>query len=746
MHSPEHALVSSAPEEGGDNQRDGRTPRWGGIADWSLPIALWLLGTALLTFHLGRWTDDYDLAEIDPATGAIVRLTWLAEFPFWRPLHLIGTVILESVSFHQPWIGHLAVNLAHAGCAALVFALARMLGLGKRSSAAPGVLFLVCPLHAQAIHWIAAFGTLIATACALGACIFGARIVREGWTVLRTVAFFVLSWSVACWNEQPTGVFLALPILLAWDGRLARWGRVAGITAIAWLGAAAYVVIYLAQAPAMLRGSLDRDTTPGELFEGVPRLVAELWRLLDWSHELSGAWAMARATASAQGAWLGVLFIAGVALVIASAGVWAMRFARWDSGAAMPARGSRVAMVVFGLVAFVACWGPILLADEWTLELRYVYAPAAFLAIAIVAAVGGLLAWIERGLSVRAAIVGRAVVALGVASVGLVGAALQFGYAGAFYARWVQDQAEVGALVQAAPNPRAGAVFIPMRIETEGFATGAPRFDHAFVSAWGANWSAPNIVRQAYRRSDISAGWTWTPGGASPVLGAGAWGVRIPTAFRTELPQGEGGGHVVAHERAILFSIDRDGRVRVWPALAVVGPDGTRRVFSTDAHGPGARVEARAFAVPSGEWWSTATLRVWQWGNGEPGMLNRRMDDGIPLDALWLHPAYDGFTERDAAIVELPGEGARTLILRASLAEPRRSGDGVRVRVESLDGDGAIGAPIRLDPLKLVDGWVVHRVPISPGVTRARVRVDPGEAGDVRYDGVWVHALVVERP
>ncbi|TVQ62008.1 MAG: hypothetical protein EA378_05955 [Phycisphaerales bacterium] len=722
---------------------------------WSLPAAFWLLGTALLTFHLGLWTDDYDLAGIDPVTGRIERLTWLADSPYWRPLHLIFTMALETLSFHRPWLGHAMVNLLHGVCAWLVFALARALGLGRRGAAAAAVLFLTYPLHAQAIHWIAAFGTLASTATALGACVLAVRLVRDALRPLTLVGFVVLSWATPCWNEQATGAFLALPLLAIVFGAQRR-GAVRGVliragvvSAAAWIGAALYLAMYVTHAPPEWRGSRAQAVGVSEVFEGVVRLAQGVAALHRWEVELAGAWAMSVRTASA----FAILVVPTLALVVVGGAAWVRGYVAWSAGERAGARRAS-GVTVFALVAGVGCFAPILLASGWTLELRYLHAPSAFLAMAMVAPLAGVLEWAsERVRGAGAVRAGRVVVAMLVMAAGLGGSLLQLGYAGAFRERWVRDQAEVSALVRAAPSPSPDAFFLPVFVATEGVGREGgrwSRFEASFMSVWAVNWGAPNIVQQAYRRRDVSAGWVWSPGAESPVLSAEASRVRVPTSFRTELqpadPSRKGAGYWAPMSRVVPFSIESDGSVRVWPAFAVTYADGSRVVSPCPASGAGSRLEGRAYAVPSGDWWRSATLRAAQWSDGSPATLSRRFEDGVPLDSLWLHSAYAALPDRDEATFELP-PGTRRVAIRAKLADAHRSTDGVVLDVFA-EGDAAgaawilRGREVRPDDAH-GGGWRVEVVDVPSGSARVRVRIGAGAAGDVTFDGVWVHTLAL---
>ncbi len=719
----------------------------------SLPAALWLLGTALLTFHLGLWTDDYDLAGIDPVTGEIERLTWIADSPYWRPLHLIFTMALETVSFHRPWLGHAAINLLHALCVWLVFCLSRSLGLGVRAGAACAVLFLTYPLHAQAIHWIAAFGTVAATATALGACVFAVRIVRDGLTPARLAALWALSWATPCWNEQATGAFLALPALaLVCLGRRGSIMRTGVVCAIAWLGAVLYLGLYVTHAPADWRGSRAQAVGVSEVFEGAIRLGEGVLALHRWETELAHAWAMSVRT----GAAFALPGMIAIALVLVAGAAWVRRFAAWRSDARLTPR-SCVAITLFAIGAGLACFAPILLASGWTLELRYLHAPAAWLVIALVAPVAAACAGLER-VTLRAERTRRgARTALGVAIVlaGLAGAVLQLGYAGAFRERWVRDQHEAAALVRAIPAPGEHAFFLPLRVATEGVGDaviegesvrGVSRFETSFMSVWAVNWASPNVVQQVYRRRDLSAGWVWTPGGQSPVLEANADRVRIPTAFRAELEPAQAGGYWLSWDRAVPFTVEGDGSVRAWARVAITGADGSRVVVACPAIGEGAAAETRPFAIASDAWWQDATLRAYAWPDGSPGVLSRRMLDAVPLDSLWMHSAYDAIPDRHEADLAIP-TGTRRLALRARLADPGRSTDGVTIDADAAHPDGslvALTATLRIEPTDAhAGGWRVVILELPPGVSMVRLRVGPGDRGDVAYDGVWVHAAAL---
>jgi hypothetical protein len=698
--------------------------------DWSLallPGALLLLGCLLWVFRLGRWMDDYDLAEIDPATGAIIRLTWLADFPFWRPLHLTFTVALETLAHGHIWAAHIVVHLVHGLCGWLTYRVARAAGLPVRAACLACVLMLVYPLHAQAVHWVAALGTVAGTACALGVFWAALAILQRGYSARRLTWLTLCAVMTPCWNEQPAGAFLALPLLAAAFGARSGvvWRRVAGPTAIAWAAAAGYAALYLAQAPEGARGAADGFAGPVGVFEGALRAAAGVWAVHQWDAELAGAFEMLRRLASTGGTQLAV----GLAVVVVAGGRWMRGFADAAAGVVPAQRG--VGLAIGCVAAACATWLPILVTTGWTFELRYLYPVAPFMAVGLASVVSLATGVLPRALAM-AWVGGGCVLVIGVS-----GASLQAGYAEAFAQRSSMDERSALALRSAAPEPGARAFFVPMRVETELLDTGASRFDASLASVWAVRWAAPNVVREVYGRRDVGAGHTWTPAAGSPVRRAGAAGLVVTGAHRTTLVPIVGeDAHRVPWDRAVPFSVHADASVTVWPGVEVVSANGSRARHACPAHGPGARVAGRYFAVPSGDWWRSAVR--FERPPGTPAHSDTVFDDGVPLRSVWLHPVYAGMTDHAVAAFDVSGGDA--IVLRAALVDAARSTDGVRIRVFA-DGE-PVGGSLRLDPAVIGSGWAVREVRVPAGAERVRVVVDAGPAGDHWFDAVWVHALV----
>jgi hypothetical protein len=150
-------LVRSQPRHSGTLPSTGRRPR--------LPFAVGFIAASCAlygsTAGLGLFSDDFVLIE-----RALSR-RWLAEWDFVRPLPSALWTLLLSIT-ENPFVLHALNIVLHGVNAALVWLLARRLGLSTFSALAAGLLFLTFPSSVEAVVWPAAVHDLIVTACALG--------------------------------------------------------------------------------------------------------------------------------------------------------------------------------------------------------------------------------------------------------------------------------------------------------------------------------------------------------------------------------------------------------------------------------------------------------------------------------------------------------------------------------------------------------------------------------------------------
>ena len=153
--------------------------------------------------------------------GYITQSTWVTESPsplhywttfeqadFW-PLSYTFYWVFYRLFGENPVPYHVVNVLLHALNAALVLALARRFGIRWPLWAA--LLFLVHPLHVQAVAWVIQFKTLSSTALALASVLFYQRFLQgEG----RRQAWFSLAAFALAMLAKSSAVFLPVILLV----------------------------------------------------------------------------------------------------------------------------------------------------------------------------------------------------------------------------------------------------------------------------------------------------------------------------------------------------------------------------------------------------------------------------------------------------------------------------------------------------------------------------------------------------
>lgn len=136
----------------------------------------------------------------------------------------------------------------------------------------------------------------------------------------------------------------------------------------------------------------------------------------------------------------------------------------------------------------------------------------------------------------------------------LAGATGMIGFQTQFRLNARHDRGAVEQLRRLVPDPPANTVFLPLRIDARGAATGRPCYDHAIHGAFEAPWSCRAIVRVIYRRADLVA--TSTP-----------WWLKHPDprGIRRVLDPA-----LIPWDRCIPFTLDRDGTVHLISHLTVL--------------------------------------------------------------------------------------------------------------------------------------------------------------------------------
>lgn len=235
-------------------------------------VVLWFASTFFFLGDTGKHSDDYGVVMRDPATGAInlSHHPWVRWPYFWRPLHLAHASAINTISWDHPWIGHLELAVAHGLVAWMLMGLLTRLGVRRPISYAAALLFMACPLIAEAVLWTSA-------SCNAISCLFLFRTLelvrRQGAgppTHIRTLWIALLSFITACWYEPGAAALAAVPfVYLAARARtiepaLARaspWRGALRCTIAAGFGCLLYATLLLITAPPKTRGGSESLVT-----------------------------------------------------------------------------------------------------------------------------------------------------------------------------------------------------------------------------------------------------------------------------------------------------------------------------------------------------------------------------------------------------------------------------------------------------------------------------------------------------
>lgn len=556
------------------------------------PVALLLFATWFFGGDLGWWSDDYWHNQRDPVTGEVAGLTIRRGF-FLRPLFYVIVPALTTLAWHHDWIAHGVQAAAHAGVVLLLWRFMLTLGLSGRASAAAAMLFMVFPPQFEAVFWVAALPTVLAAGVMLGIFFLTVAWARGcGWWTVAVMP--ALAFALCCLNEQPAAGIVALPLVYLAAGGRVGW-RMLLPAAACGAAAVAYIALVRLEAPPGSRGSAENLVTWAGLPERVDYFTTVLWRRLYMRNFARGALGLGWEQVRAAG-WIG--WVWGVVLVGTGA-VWVKGWVRGgvrfhqcgvsrrepgtrrlgredprnealtageDAGTSPGGRGgtARAARLLLGPVVFLTGCLPILVLANYDPDSRTRYWPCVGLAV-LIAAMGTALgrAW-PRGRAAGAAT--RA--GLWVAGVSLLGVLLTFatvmvGVQAAFRSRQAMDRDQGAQLRRLVPDPVPYTFFVPMNIENVAADTGSPVFDRHLRSVWEFPWTTPSYIQRVYGREDVRCGYWrhWTPG--EPVVGADARGIHYKDTLGPRFPEIAPGVRLIPWERAVVFTVDRAGTVRL---------------------------------------------------------------------------------------------------------------------------------------------------------------------------------------
>lgn len=165
--------------------------------------------------------DDFELLWLVRERGPFGL--WSHDSIFFRPLISLSLYVNNLISGLSPWSHHLANTAVHGLCAFIVYQIGSLLFVERRLALISGALFLVLPVHVEAVSWISGRTDVFAASGGLAA--FWAYLKysqsgRSRWLVLSILFFWV---SLLC---KESVVTLPLIILVhEWFERAQRVGR-----------------------------------------------------------------------------------------------------------------------------------------------------------------------------------------------------------------------------------------------------------------------------------------------------------------------------------------------------------------------------------------------------------------------------------------------------------------------------------------------------------------------------------------
>ncbi len=257
------------------------------------------------SLRVGFVADDYaHILTVSKADAGFVRnlFTVPAADHFFRPLGMISYWIDYQWAGFSPFRWHLAGVLWHALNAALVYALARALGLAPLWAGFAGVLFGIHGTRPESITWVSARFELVATVFALAATLLFIRYVRLPSAVrlflLLTATLFAL---LSKESAYALPLMLGALVLLRKDLRTTAGYRALAAACLVTGVAFVYRWVLLGG----IGGYLDAQGQPTILFLNawliVKALTLRLWAVLfvplNWTDPLS-VWAKLTLTAA----------------------------------------------------------------------------------------------------------------------------------------------------------------------------------------------------------------------------------------------------------------------------------------------------------------------------------------------------------------------------------------------------------------------------------------------------------------
>lgn len=485
--------------------------------------AIWFLGCFYFLGDLGHYSDDWSIAPINPVTHAPL---WdshpLERNYFWRPLLQLFLHFAFMLTWEQIWVLHLFNVICHAAAGMGLMALCRRLGFPYVSSAVAGFIFLLFPYQYEVIFWSTAVTTGIPAGLMILLCYVVSRYAQRP-SILTLLTMPALSFIIPCWYEQPCSLAAGF-IFLCWAMRgetpaPKMLGRILTVLVACGIPMIAYIVLLATTAPAGARGGTDSFVTLPEL----PARLTEMRGAMSWylTSRLQGSLAGSIQTGLTTLATPTAAIIGGLVAVIG--GVWACTHRTPDAGNIASVandnniidstlRTRRVYGWIFGIVAMLAAWLPVIPFRGQILEARMAYCACIGLGITCAGVVCGLEAIFAR---LRWGNVLHATMRIAIAAVIWVGAVGMLGWQTLIRTRTQADAKQTQTLANHFASVPPGTIFITLRDDYRAGNTGNIAFDWPALGWTSASWSATPALRYAMKRDDIAASayniWVPTP-------------------------------------------------------------------------------------------------------------------------------------------------------------------------------------------------------------------------------------------
>lgn len=551
---------------------------------------------AMATFFVGDtgvYNDDYFLNQRDPATGQIESLVMNRPWHLWRPVTRVVLPALVTTLWNTPWALHLISVLLHAAVVGLGYGLLRRVGVSAGIAAAGAMVFMVHPVHFEAVLWIAIICTLMSVVLVLliwhGYAWWLTRAhAVSPWTragVLMSMA--IAAWASAAMNEQPPGVLAVMP-LLAWMLGLAQgktwtirlWRSLAPVCAVGMA-----IVLYLAGF-FRHKDTLNPSDVPESATQNLMQLAAKIPAELALTGFARGALLEGVSAAMTHP----VLAAGGFGLLLLVAIIWVCRAFQEPNMSARSARRRWVGLIVLGVCWTLLAWLPVAAAHAVTSP-RLHYVPLLGMVFAMCGTsmcVGGVLGRLSAAF--RSVMLGM----LRLTLCGAIGASvlMWIGVCEHLKRRYIADESERRSLAQAVgTGVEPGTMLVPVRINSVTTSTGSPRFDRYFHHCWFWQFSAGWSVRLALKRDDVytfqtvaglSQGgyihemlWLSDEDPLRWVLMRSALATPRPSGHWQDIPRSKlTRARLLPLDRCVFFEVVEPGRVEVFTVVRLHGTFG----------------------------------------------------------------------------------------------------------------------------------------------------------------------------